>query len=153
VNVSEDLLNRQIQDYGLVSPERAKKATPVTSAPVERLFSVAGQVDSSRRANLSSDNLTLLVFMHEPLPLLRKIRDLKIVQEVVGSDAAQDRTCTARAVVRSGHRTTARAMKKLKNFFFCPFSSRFDPFHRASFPRTKTIFFSAKKKISVSKIV
>jgi len=24
VNVSEDLLNRQIQDYGLVSPERAK---------------------------------------------------------------------------------------------------------------------------------
>ncbi len=34
-------------------------ATPTTSAPVERLFSVAGQVDSSRRANLSSDNLTL----------------------------------------------------------------------------------------------
>jgi hypothetical protein len=28
------------------------------------------------------------------------------------SDAAQDRTCTARAVVRSGHRTTARVMKK-----------------------------------------
>ncbi len=28
------------------------------------------------------------------------------------SDAAQDRTCTARAVVRSGHRTTARAVKK-----------------------------------------
>ncbi len=28
------------------------------------------------------------------------------------SDAAQDRTCTARAVVRSGHRTTARATKK-----------------------------------------
>ena len=26
VNVSEDLLNRQIQDYGLVSPERAKNA-------------------------------------------------------------------------------------------------------------------------------
>jgi hypothetical protein len=48
------------------------------------LFSVAGQVDSSRRVNLSSDNLTLLVFMHEALPLLRKIRDLKIVQETVG---------------------------------------------------------------------
>jgi hypothetical protein len=28
----------------------------------------------------------------------------------VDSDAAQDRTCTARAVVRSGHRTTARAI-------------------------------------------
>jgi len=33
---------------------------------------------------LSSDNLTLLVFMHEALPLLRKIRALKIVQEDVG---------------------------------------------------------------------
>jgi len=31
---------------------------------------------------------------------------------VKDSDAAQDRTCTARAVVRSGHRTTARAVKK-----------------------------------------
>ena len=56
-------------------------ATPATSCPVERLFSVEGQVDASRRANLSSDNLTLLVFMHEALPLLRKIRALKILQE------------------------------------------------------------------------
>jgi hypothetical protein len=30
------------------------------------------------------DNLTLLVFIHEALPLLRKIRALKIVQEDVG---------------------------------------------------------------------
>ena len=59
-------------------------ATPATSCPVERLFSVAGQVDASRRANLSSDNLTLLVFMHESLPLLRKIRSLKILQESLG---------------------------------------------------------------------
>ena len=59
-------------------------ATPTTSAPVERLFSVAGQVDSSRRASLSSDNLTPLVFMNEALPFIRKIRALKIVQEVVG---------------------------------------------------------------------
>ncbi len=51
-------------------------ATPATSAPVKRLFSVAGQVDSSRRANLSSDNLTLLVLMHETLSLIRKIRAL-----------------------------------------------------------------------------
>ena len=33
---------------------------------------------------MSWDNLTLLVFMHEALPLLRKIRALKIVQEDVG---------------------------------------------------------------------
>jgi hypothetical protein len=35
-------------------------ATPATSCPVERLFSVAGQVDAAKRASLSSDNLTLL---------------------------------------------------------------------------------------------
>ena len=33
---------------------------------------------------MSWDNLTLLVFMHETLTLLRKIRALKIVQEDVG---------------------------------------------------------------------
>ncbi len=55
-------------------------SNPVTSCPVERLFSVAGQVDSSYRATLSSDNLTLLVFMHEVLPLLRKIRAHRIVE-------------------------------------------------------------------------
>jgi hypothetical protein len=31
---------------------------------------------------------------------------------IAGSDAAQDGTCPARAVVPSGHGTTARAMKK-----------------------------------------
>jgi hypothetical protein len=36
------------------------------------------------RGGLSLDNLTLLVFMHETLTLLRKIRALKIVQETVG---------------------------------------------------------------------
>ncbi len=41
---------------------------------------------------------------------------------VSNSDAAQDRTCTVRAVVRSGHRTTARAVKKIeKNFFLSLF--------------------------------
>ena len=59
-------------------------STPDTSCPVERLFSVGGQVDSSRRTNLSSDNLssdnlTLLVFIHESLPLFRKIRTHRIV--------------------------------------------------------------------------
>jgi hypothetical protein len=60
-------------------------ATPAKSCPVERLFSVAGQVDAVKRARLSSDNLTLLVFMHEALPFLRKIRALTIVQESVGA--------------------------------------------------------------------
>ena len=59
--------------------------TPATSCPVERLFSVGGQVDTVRRTSLSSDNLTLVVFMHEALPLLRKIRTDRIVQELLGT--------------------------------------------------------------------
>ena len=57
------------------------------------------------------------------------------------------RTCGC--AVRSSHDRTCD--EKIEKIFFCPFSSRFDPFHRASFPRTKTIFFSAKKKISTGK--
>ena len=60
-------------------------STPATSCPVERLFSVAGQVDAARRASLSPDNLTLVVFIHEALPLLRKIRSDRIVLEVLGT--------------------------------------------------------------------
>ena len=45
-----------------------------TSCPVERLFSVAGQVDDDRRSSLTSDTMTLLVFIHEDFPLVRKIR-------------------------------------------------------------------------------
>jgi hypothetical protein len=46
-------------------------------------------------------------------------------------------------------RTTTRVVKKIWKFF-SPFSSLFDPFPRDSFPRTKTIFFSSKKKIQCS---
>ncbi len=45
-----------------------------TSCPVERLFSVAGQVDAARRSSLSPDTMTLLVFLYESLSLDRKIR-------------------------------------------------------------------------------
>ncbi len=55
------------------------------SCLVDRLFSVAGEVDAAHRSSLSSDNLTLLVFMHEALPLPRKIRVDRIVQEVLGT--------------------------------------------------------------------
>jgi hypothetical protein len=58
-----------------------------------------------------------------------------------------NRTCGC--AVRSSHDRTCDE-KKLK-FFFCPFSSRFDPFHRVSFPRTKTIFFLPKKKYPCGK--
>ena len=38
--------------------DRRYLATPATSCPVERLFSVVGQVDTVRRSSLSPDNLT-----------------------------------------------------------------------------------------------
>ena len=41
---------------------------PATSASVERLFSVAGQIVSARRARLHPDTVTLLVFLHEAIP-------------------------------------------------------------------------------------
>ncbi len=54
-----------------------------TSCLVERLFSVVGQVDTDRRVSLSPDNMTLLVFLHETLPLVRKIRTSRIVRTVL----------------------------------------------------------------------
>ena len=51
-----------------------------TSCPVERLFSVAGQVDTVRRSSVSPDTMTLLVFLHEALQLVRKIRVSRIVR-------------------------------------------------------------------------
>jgi hypothetical protein len=41
---------------------------PSTSASVERLFSVAGQVVTAKRANLHPSTVTLLVFLHDAIP-------------------------------------------------------------------------------------
>ena len=43
---------------------------PATSASVERLFSVAGQVVTAKckRARLDPTTVTLLVFLHEAIP-------------------------------------------------------------------------------------
>jgi hypothetical protein len=43
-------------------------AMPATSASVERLFSVAGQVVTAKRARLDPTTVTLLVFLHEAIP-------------------------------------------------------------------------------------
>ena len=39
-----------------------------TSASVERLFSVDGQVATAKRARLDPSTVTLLVFLHEAIP-------------------------------------------------------------------------------------
>ena len=41
---------------------------PATSASVELLFSVAGQVVTVKRARLDPSTVTLLVFLHEAIP-------------------------------------------------------------------------------------
>ena len=38
---------------------------PTTSASVERLFSLAGQVVTAKRASLDPTTVTLVVFLHE----------------------------------------------------------------------------------------
>ena len=43
-------------------------AMPATSASVERLFSVAGQIVTAKRASLHPSTVTLLVFLHEAIP-------------------------------------------------------------------------------------
>jgi hypothetical protein len=43
-------------------------AMPATRASVERLFSVAGQVVTAKRARLDPSTVTLLVFLHEAIP-------------------------------------------------------------------------------------
>ena len=45
-----------------------------TTAPVERLFSVAGQVVKVKRNRPSPETVTLIVFLHESLPVFREIQ-------------------------------------------------------------------------------
>ena len=44
---------------------------PATSAPVEKLLSVAGLVATAKRNRLAPSTVSLLVFLHEALPISR----------------------------------------------------------------------------------
>ena len=55
----------------------------VTSAPEERLFSVAGQVVTAKRTSLDLHTVTLLVFLHEALPIVREITVRQIIKDTI----------------------------------------------------------------------
>ena len=44
-----------------------------TIDPVDCLFSVAGQIVMAKRSQLDPETVTLLVFLHEALPLVREL--------------------------------------------------------------------------------
>jgi len=54
-----------------------------TSASVERLFSVSGQVVTSKRARLDPSTVTLLVFLHETIPGGIEIEAYEIIEAVM----------------------------------------------------------------------
>ena len=57
-------------------------AKPVTTVPVERLFSVTGQVVTAKRNRLFPATVTLLVFLHETLPLFRQIQFKRFLESM-----------------------------------------------------------------------
>ena len=56
-------------------------AMPATSASVERLFSVAGQVVTAKRNRLHPSSVTLLVFLHEAIPGVIEREARAIIQD------------------------------------------------------------------------
>jgi hypothetical protein len=65
-----------------VRPVRRYLTTPGTSCPVERLFSVTGWVDATRRTSLSTDNLTLVVCIHQVLPVFPRLEVLPVFRKI-----------------------------------------------------------------------
>jgi hypothetical protein len=58
----------------LAQVARRYLAMSATSAPVERLFSVEGQLVTVTTNRLHPETVTLLVFLHEALPLHRDMK-------------------------------------------------------------------------------
>ena len=53
-----------------------------TSASSERLFSSAGLTIASKRSGLTKDNASMLIFLHENLPLVRSWRRSRNLPEI-----------------------------------------------------------------------
>ena len=58
-------------------------AMSATSASVERLFSVAGQVVSTKRNSLHPSTVTLLVILHEAIPGVIEREARAIIQDKI----------------------------------------------------------------------
>ena len=71
-----------------VSPSISSHAA--TSASVERLFSVAGQIVTAKRARLHPDTVTLLVFLHEAIPGGIEREAAAIIQESLSESIIVD---------------------------------------------------------------
>ena len=56
-------------------------AMTATSASVERLFSVAGQVVTAKRNRIHPSSVTLVVFLHETIPGVIKREVRAIIQD------------------------------------------------------------------------
>ena len=56
---------------------------PATSASVETLFSVAGQVVTAKRVRLHPSTVTLLVFLHEAIPGVIEREARAIIQDKI----------------------------------------------------------------------
>ena len=78
-------------DVGMVRRKASKQesssarylAMPATSASVERLFSVAGQVVTAKRNSLHPSSVTLLVFLHEAIPGVIEREARAIIQDKI----------------------------------------------------------------------
>ena len=63
--------------------DRRYLAMSATSALVERLFSVTGQVVTPKRNSLHPSSVTLLVFLHEAIPGVIEREETAIIQDKI----------------------------------------------------------------------
>ena len=80
----EEVVNAQVKlgsnDSPQVLVDHFQKHT--TSAPAERLLSVTGQVVTATRNRLHPETVTLLVFLHETLPVHRDIKFQRLLDKM-----------------------------------------------------------------------
>jgi len=59
---------------GLAQLARKYLGVPASSASSERMFSVSGGICTAKRTNLDTDNLSMLVYLHDNTPIVKKFK-------------------------------------------------------------------------------